>query len=103
MANGIGRIGLSTLDLAGKVWALPNTAVGTLVGLAGVPFGAKAKFGNNALQFVKHPWGNPGGITFGNVQIYHDANPEGIYENGPYEYQGPVNLGIHEQGHTYQT
>jgi hypothetical protein len=41
------RLVRGALNVAGKIWALPNTIVGTVVGLAGVPFGATISFGNN--------------------------------------------------------
>jgi len=38
--GGLASQGKGLADLVGKLWALPNTAVGLSAGLAGLPFGA---------------------------------------------------------------
>jgi hypothetical protein len=95
-----GRVGV---DVVGKLWALPNTIIGGMVGLGGVPFGARIEFGNNAIQFLDFPLGEAGeGLTLGNVQIFPQgsdpANTFGFYYGSPV----PINLGLHEQAHTFQ-
>jgi len=96
----VGRVGI---DVLGKLWALPNTIIGGLVGLGGVPFGARVEFGNNAIQFLDFPLGEAGeGLTLGNVQIFprgsDPATSFGFYYGSPV----PINLGLHEQAHTFQ-
>jgi hypothetical protein len=95
--------GRTALDVLGKIWALPNTIIGGTIGLLGVPFGARIQFGNNAIQFTNFPLGKAGeALTLGNVQIYpRGSNPAtsfGFY----YGSNVPINLGLHEQGHTLQ-
>jgi len=82
---------------------LPNTLIGGVVGLAGVPFGARIQFGNNAIQFVAFPLGDAGeGLTLGNVQIFpvgsDPATTTGLY----YGSTQLINLGLHEEAHTFQ-
>lgn len=95
-----GRVGV---DVIGKLWALPNTIIGGVIGLGGVPFGARIEFGNNAIQFLDFPLGEAGeGLTLGNVQIFprgsDPATSFGFYYGSPV----PINLGLHEQAHTFQ-
>lgn len=104
--------GDAMLDLAGKVWALPNTVIGLAVG--GVSYGAgwagyglglldvapSITIGNNAIQFENIPFGN-GALTLGNTIIYGGGtapNQTGnLYGDSRY-----LNVGRHEMGHTYQ-
>ena len=105
--GGIGRffssLGHFALGVAGKIWASPNTLLGLVLGLAGVPFGADIGFGNGAIQFTNYPWGGGLGsaLTLGNVQIYPTGNRP---SDNRHLYNSPtlVNLGLHEQGHTIQ-
>jgi len=95
-----GRVGL---DVVGKLWALPNTIIGGVVGLAGVPFGAQIQFGNNAIQFVNFPLGEAGeGLTLGNVQIFPAGTDPATYSSFSYGSPVPINIGLHEEGHTFQ-
>ena len=107
MAEGTGELVLGAADLAGKVWNSPNTAIGLMIGLAGLPFGASIHFGNNAIQFWDYPWGSGGALTFGNSQIF---NWPITAANGPNNIWWPrydnifdILLGIHEEEHTYQS
>lgn len=116
-------------DVLGKIWNLPNTALGLAIGLPALALSAVASlgwnalhvasfgrfggfgwvgvglsFGNNAIQFTNFPIGQAGeGLTLGNVQIYpRGSNPTtsfGFY----YGSNVPINLGLHEQGHTLQS
>lgn len=89
-----------TLDVAGKVWNSPNTAVGLIFGLAAVPFGAKSGgFGSNALQFENHPW-MPTAITLGNVISYGGKATDPAFN--PALGQDFGTLAQHEAPHTYQ-
>ena len=61
--------------------------------------GATVHVANNAIQF----WNVPGvnaAFTLGNVQIYGAQNP-GNTNQYP-SYTGNVDLGLHEEGHTFQ-
>jgi hypothetical protein len=101
IANGVGGVAMGGLDLAGKAWTLPNTAVGLVVGVASMPFGAKIGIGNNAIQFTNMPVGPGGALTLGNVQLYTGMKPSDLQSG--YDGQGPsVPVGSHEEGHTYQ-
>ena len=85
----------------GKLWTLPNTALGLALGVAGLPFGAKVSFGNNAIQFSNMPFGN-GAITFGNTILY-GKNIDPTTPAGRYNGQGGLYpIGDHERAHTYQ-
>jgi len=105
--GGVGNVLGGALDLAGKAWNSPNTALGVIGGLAGVPFGASIHFGNNAIQFWDYPWGGGGALTLGNSQIYAwPVTPA----NGPnniwwprYDNTADIRLGFHEEQHTYQS
>ena len=90
--------GEATLDLAGKVWALPNTIIGTVVGLAGVPFGADTRFTNNAIWFENYPLGE-GAVTIGNAVI---SSPGWGANDTRIAYGVMQNIGLHEMGHTFQ-
>ena len=108
------------LDVAGKIWALPNTVVGVGVGMAGVPFGGdmpslSADF--NAIVFEKYPFkvGGGGAITIGNViistgddlskdftQTYAAQARRAADPNYQFTPEDKVYIGPHERGHTYQ-
>ncbi|MHC6157517.1 RHS repeat-associated core domain-containing protein [Bradyrhizobium elkanii] len=94
-------------SLVGKIWALPNTVFGLAVGL--VEYGAgllegthpEWKLGENSLQLLNAPWGTGGAITFGNVEIFNNADPKDrvpVYGNSG----NTVVIERHEEGHTYQ-
>ena len=71
------------------------------MGLVGVPFGATPSFGNNAIQFLNYPLGR-GALTLGNSIIYaKGTNPETM--DHLYGYPRPIEVGAHEEAHTYQT
>ena len=90
--NGFDPLGQSIL---GKLWNLPNSAIGLTWGLVGVPFGAKISLGHNAIQFENHPFMLDGAITLGNVVCYDkDLGPNEPLPEGP--------VGLHEEQHTYQ-
>lgn len=48
--------------LAGMLWTLPNTVLGLLLGLAGMPWGVRAHWSRQelALVFNHWPWGRAG-------------------------------------------
>jgi hypothetical protein len=93
-------------DSLGKLWASPITLLGLVYGLsahvASVMLGVQSsiRFGNNAIQFINCPGVlKSRAITLGNVILYgSDAEP---WRYGAYG-DVSVNLGRHEQAHTYQ-
>jgi hypothetical protein len=105
----------SVSDVAGKVWSLPNNALGLGYGLAGYAAGQlnrlrpgdqpdpRIQFGNNAVEFVDNPFGGEGAITLGNTITYsgdpYDPNDEG-WAGYRATYGHPVQE--HEKQHTYQ-
>ncbi|WP_425563095.1 hypothetical protein [Luteimonas vadosa] len=54
------------------LWTSPNTIIGLLLGVAGLPFGAHAHVRARELAVVFHewPWGPGGALTLGNVIIH---------------------------------
>jgi hypothetical protein len=94
-------------DVAGKIWNLPNSAIGLGYGAAGYLAGWPSKWlglqenapgvttGNNAVQFTDNPFGGVGAITLGNVEVIN-----GKPEDHPRNDTTPV--GRHEEQHTYQ-
>ncbi len=106
-----GRIGLginwmadTLIDLEGKLWTLPNTAIGIAFG--GIGYAAGLVMGTdpsivvrqNAIQFINNPLSFMGDITLGNTTSYHpDLGPDSPRNEG--------GLGVtqdHEEQHTYQ-
>jgi hypothetical protein len=110
-------------NLAGKIWNLPNTAVGLGVSalvlaadlvqstiLTAITFKNHFKnigfnFGNNAFQVrtglnLGSLRAN-GGLTIGNVILYNNSIPEEDIIS-PYKGNPKVNLGRHEARHTFQ-
>ncbi len=103
-------------DAAGKIWALPDTALGlgiasldilaTFVSTGDLP---QFSFGNNALQISNLQIGPSGGITFGNIEMFtgYDSagiriSPGYIMWRSPYTNYYGFALGSHEEAHTYQ-
>jgi hypothetical protein len=97
---------LLALDVAGKVWNLPNTAIGVTVGAVALLFGGRVGFGHNAIEFRECPlmdaFAPHGAITIGNVILYgRDA-----YELAPHErvhtvqgqFAGPAYLPLNALG-----
>jgi RHS repeat-associated protein len=96
----------SLLDVAGKIWNLPNTAIGLLYGTTGyfVGWGSYGLglqthppgvgFGDNAIQFSYNPFGYYGAITLGNVEVF-GGSPNDLAADGN-------RIGLHEMQHTYQ-
>ncbi len=94
------RLVIFFLDLAGKIWASPNTALGLAAGGLSVPFGARPTLGHNAIQFTGVPWPGKGALTLGNVILYNDINPSDFVAR--YDQTALVMIGLHEEAHTYQ-
>ncbi|MBK6585164.1 MAG: hypothetical protein IPG20_20210 [Gammaproteobacteria bacterium] len=99
-------------DIAGKLWTLPNTIIGAVYGSVGhvvgeigyafgmYPVSPSIDFGNNAIQFLDNPFTlKDTAITVGNTISYgRGSNPSGFGAYG----DSTVEIGRHEQAHTYQ-
>lgn len=96
------RSGLwSALNVAGKLWALPNTLAGIAIGALGLPLGVRISFGDNAIRFERYPWGR-GVLTLGNCVIYARGNTPQDMARGLYGDPRRLSVGRHEEAHTYQ-
>ena len=100
--------GLWIARVLGVVWAVPNTLVGLMAGVAGMAFGARAEWSRRdfALVFHRWPWGPGGAITFGNSILHTGDTLESeciTYEHRAGRRQHPpIRLGDHERAHVYQ-
>ncbi|WP_141730774.1 hypothetical protein [Oligoflexus tunisiensis] len=99
-------------DTLGKAWAAPYTLIGLVYGVLGYGAGRLAHhwgwysvrpeilLGNNAFQFVNNPLAIPhSAITLGNTISYGKGTAPDHF--GAYG-DNTVNLGLHEQAHTWQ-
>jgi hypothetical protein len=92
----------------GVLWTTPNTVVGLLLGAAGMPFGARARWRRRdlALVFDRWPWGPGGAITFGNVIVHTGDDldsPCVTYAHRAGHGDEPaIVLADHERAHVYQ-
>lgn len=93
---------------AGSIWALPNTVLGLLAGLAGLPFGARARWRPRemAVVFQYFPWGPGGALTLGNVILHTGEDLETTCltyaHRAGHCTEAPVVLADHERAHVYQ-
>src|SRR5687768_13613132 len=93
-------------DAIGKLWALPTTVLGLVIGGIGHGIGLALRvkpriaMGNNAVQFIASPLVmREHALTLGNVILYGRNSPPWKYG----AYGDPnVNVGLHEKAHTYQ-
>jgi hypothetical protein len=91
--------------LAGAIWNLPNTVIGTAYGLLGIPTGGigfeygQLQFKGNLLQWLLSGGGN-GAITLGDAGIYPPGfGPDYIQQ----VYNGAnITLGFEESFHSLQ-
>ena len=103
----------SIFDVVGKIWNLPNTALGLVAGGAGYVVGKvgyalgwyshnpQIQFGHNGIQFLNNPFMlEEAALALGNAISYSKEKPP--WEFGPYE-DPTVNYGLHEEAHTYQS
>lgn len=99
------------VDVLGKIWSLPNTIAGLLIGLVALAFGAQAKISNNAVVFNRVKFLRRA-FTLGNVIFNPRENFSGrcptYHSVGEYRRCGDaavleyVELARHEEAHTYQ-
>lgn len=99
---------LGVLRVLGMAWTLPNTLIGLMLGIAGMPFGAHMHLSRREMALIFHrwPWGPGGAITFGNVIVHTGetlASPCMTYAHRAGHAQEPaVVLADHERAHVYQ-
>lgn len=62
----------SAVRALGILWTSPNSLIGLLLGIAGMPFGAHVHLSRRdlALVFQRWPWGPGGALTLGNVIVH---------------------------------
>jgi hypothetical protein len=94
------------LGLIGKLWTLPNTLLGLLIGSIALPFGARIAFGDNALVFRRFPLGPKGALVLGNVILLSaeslDVRVRSYRSRARRARGAAIRLGDHERAHTYQ-
>ena len=94
----------SALSWLGKLWASPNTLLGLVVAVLGLPFGARLARGDNSLDVLGH-WllslTPARAITLGNVVLYRRGVGPGL-EMRRYDGGGWLRIGEHERAHTLQ-
>ena len=92
------------MSVIGKLWTLPNTALGLAVGGIAVMLGARAQAGRNAIEFLDQPFVGllrKSAITLGNTIHYAPGrSPETLLLR--YDGRALVRLGEHERAHTRQ-
>ena len=102
------KVGLQAARVLGLAWTLPNTLIGLVAGMAGVPFGARVELSrrDQALVFHRWPWGPGGAITLGNTILHTGDTLESdclTYEHRAGRCQHPrIKIGDHERAHVYQ-
>ena len=95
-------------QVLGAVWTVPNTMIGLLAGIAGMPFGARMHWSlqERALVFQQWPWGPGGAITLGNTILHTGASLDAdcvTYEHRAGHCEHPrIRIGDHERAHVYQ-
>ncbi|WP_247891512.1 FG-GAP-like repeat-containing protein [Azospirillum argentinense] len=107
LATSIAEVGISpravvkaVIDVAGKLWNLPNTYIGFAYGVlghaAGILLGTNPEItvGNNSVQFFNNPFAYPGAVTLGNATVFRGALNQTGADGNPF-WQ-------HEMQHTYQ-
>ena len=102
VANAAVKTAKVALDVLGKIWTLPNTIIGLILGLVQLPFGASISIEHNAIVFNNAPIASGSEAwTLGNVIFNHPNRDINRQLASPYTGQ-QINVGTHEEGHTYQ-
>jgi hypothetical protein len=101
-------IGLFVARVLGIAWALPNSLVGLVAGVVGIPFGTHLHLRRRDLALVFHrwPWGPGGAITFGNVILHTgdtlDSDCVTYAHRAGHLQQPTIRLADHERAHVFQ-
>ena len=92
------------MSLPGKLWTLPNTLLGLVLGVVAVMLGARARLANNAIEFLDQPFVDlieRSAVTLGNTIHYAPGrHPDQVIRR--YDRSAVVRLGDHERAHTDQ-
>jgi len=94
--------------MLGALWTSPNTLIGLLLGVAGMPAGARLHWSRRdcALVFQRWPWGPGGALTLGMVILHTGQTldvPCSTYEHqAGHSRHAPIRLGDHERAHIFQ-
>jgi len=99
------KISIVLAQLVGGAWASPMTLAGLLVGVAALPFGARARVSDAALVFHEMPFGSGGALTLGNVILHTGGSMDEQALTYACRADGGtdcVRLGDHERAHVYQ-
>ena len=99
------KISIVLAQLVGGAWASPMTLAGLVVGLAALPFGARARISDAALVFHEMPFGSGGALTLGNVILHTGGSMDEQALTYACRAEGGtdcVRLGDHERAHVYQ-
>lgn len=104
----INPVANAALYSLGMLWTIPNSAIGLLAGLAGLPFGAHMHFNRRerALVFHRWPWGPGGAMTLGNTILNTGESLDELcatyaHRAGECE-EAPIVIGDHERAHVFQ-
>jgi RHS repeat-associated protein len=108
----------STLDLSrratngafnilGRLWSLPNTAIGLIYGLASLPFGGSFEIVSGVIQVTNMPkWLMNGAMSLGDVNLFGAGSPPESDNNvGLFRFEGGgqgVTTGQEERLHSIQ-
>jgi len=92
----------------GALWALPNTVLGLLAGLAALTRGAHCQWRGDelALVFQRFPWGPGGALTLGNVILHTgeslDCDCVTYAHRAGLRHEPRISLAAHERAHVFQ-
>jgi hypothetical protein len=104
-ARQVRKVSIVLAQIVGSAWASPMTVAGLLVGLAALPFGARARVSDAALVFHEMPFGSGGALTLGNVILHTGRSMDEQALTYACRAEGGtdcVRLGDHERAHVYQ-
>ncbi len=96
------------LFVPGAIWASPNTAIGLLIGLPSLLFGARLRIGDGALVFLGYPWGPGSALALGNTILCTQDTLDGMCSSYAERFGrcppggARHRLGDHERAHVYQ-
>lgn len=98
----------AALFALGMLWTAPNTLLGLVAGLAGMPLGARPAFErrDRALVFHRYPLGPGGAMTLGNVILCTGESLDRVCDTYAHRagwcMQPRTRLGDHERAHVLQ-
>ncbi len=96
------------LFMLGAIWAFPNTLIGLLIGLPALLYGARPCISDDAIVFLRYPWGPGGALALGNTILCTHTSLDSSCRSYAERYglcppSGMQHrLGDHERAHVYQ-